>query len=291
MLQMRQTTGFIILSILLVTSCVKNNPDPVWIQIEKWELQANPALNLAEGELSQNLSEAWVYVDEKLIGVFELPVKIPVLTSGFKKIQLLPAVRNNGVSATKKVYPFCEPYIVEADLIQNETFVVNPVTRYSSITKFWIEDFEDVAFSLETDINVSNAFLVRTLDTEKVKYGSACGMLQMTTSDSLWLGYTNAQMVLPKGKEIYLEVDYMISVPVLTGVLAISSTEIKNNPNFQLNVSSNGEMIWKKIYIDLREIISYSTAAEYFEQYFRAILPAGQASGKIYIDNIKVVYL
>jgi hypothetical protein len=291
MLQMKQISAYLFLFALLLTGCVKNNPDPVWIQIEKWELEANPALNLAEGELSQNLSEAWVYVDEKLIGVFELPVKIPVLTSGFKKIQLLPAIRNNGISSTKKVYPFCEPYIIEADLIQNETFVVNPVTRYSSITKFWKEDFEDVAFSLETDVNVSNAFLVRTLDPDKVKYGSACGMVQMTSSDSLWLGYTNAQMVLPAGKEIYLEVDYMVSVPVLTGVLAISSTEIKNNPNIQLNVSSNGEMTWKKIYIDLREIISFSTTAEYFEQYFRAILPEGQSTGEIYIDNIKVVYL
>lgn len=288
---MKRYLLYLILTSSLLSSCIKNNPDPVWIQIEKWELEANPALNLAEGELTQNLSEAWVYVDEKLIGVFELPVKIPVLTSGFKKIQLLPAIRNNGIAATKKVYPFCEPYIIEADLIQNETFVVNPITRYSSITKFWKEDFEDVAFSLETDVNVSNAFLVRTLDSEKVKYGSACGMVQMSTSDSLWLGYTNAQMVLPKGKEVFLEIDYMISVPVLTGVLGISSSEIKNNPNIQLNAKADEPMVWKKIYIDLREIISFSSNAEYYEQYFRAILPEGQASGEIYIDNIKVVYL
>lgn len=288
---MKRYLLYLILTSSLLSSCIKNNPDPVWIQIEKWELEANPALNLAEGELTQNLSEAWVYVDEKLIGVFELPVKIPVLTSGFKKIQLLPAIRNNGIAATKKVYPFCEPYIIEADLVQNETFVVNPVTRYSSITKFWKEDFEDVAFSLETDVNVSNAFLVRTLDDTKVKYGSACGMVQMSTSDSLWLGYTNAQMVLPKGKEVFLEIDYMISVPVLTGVLGISSSDIKNNPNIQLNAKADEEMVWKKIYIDLREIISFSSNAEYYEQYFRAILPEGQATGEIFIDNIKVVYL
>src|SRR5690606_14081417 len=73
--------------VLFLTSCIKNNPDPSWIQIEKWELQANPLLNSSEGELSHNFSDVWLYIDDKLIEVFELPVKIPVLISGNKNVK------------------------------------------------------------------------------------------------------------------------------------------------------------------------------------------------------------
>jgi hypothetical protein len=279
-----------LLLVLFFTSCIKNNPDPSWIRIEKWELLANPLLNTSEGELTHNFSDVWLYIDDKLIGVFELPVKIPVLISGNKTVKAYPAIRNNGISNTKKLYPFCEPYIVEVELIQNETISISPVTRYSSITKFWIEDFEDVAFKMETDINVSNANLIRTLDPEFVKYGNGCGYVKLTVSDSLWLGYTNGQIQLPKGKEVYWEIDYRLNNPVLTGVLGISSSEVKNNPYIRLNPEKDGNPIWKKIYLDLREIVSFSSNAEYYEMYLRAEIFTGLTEAEICIDNIKLVY-
>ena len=88
---------------LLLSSCVKNNPEPVWLSLDKWTLEANPTQVDDAGQLTQNLSEVWVYVDNKIIGVFELPCKIPILVSGNVNIQLYPAVRNNGIAATKKI--------------------------------------------------------------------------------------------------------------------------------------------------------------------------------------------
>jgi hypothetical protein len=46
----------------------------------------------------------------------------------------------------------------------------------------------------------------------------------------------------------------------------------------------------KKIYIDLREMISNSPMATYFEQSFQALLDANDSEGTIIIDNIKVVH-
>jgi hypothetical protein len=279
-----------LLFVLFFTSCIKNNPDPSWIRIEKWELVANPLLNTGEGVLTHNFSDVWLYIDDQLIGVFELPVKIPVLVAGNKTVKAFPAIRNDGNSNTKKIYPFCEPYEIAVELIQNQTVIVSPVTRYSSITKFWIEDFEDVAFKMETDINVSTASLFRTLDPEHVKYGNGCGYVKLTTTDSLWLGYTNGQLQLPVGKEVYWEIDYKVENPVLTGVLGISSSEIKNNPFVMITPQKEGGAIWKKIYLDLREIVSFSSNAEYFEMYLRAELFKGLGSAEICIDNIKLVY-
>jgi hypothetical protein len=85
-----------ILPILILFGCVKNNPDPSWLEVTEWTLQSNTALSGAEGELTQNFSDAWVYIDDEVVGVFEVPFKIPILKSGPCNIKLYPTVRNNG---------------------------------------------------------------------------------------------------------------------------------------------------------------------------------------------------
>ena len=86
---------------LLLSACVKNNPDPAWLEVTEWTLEANPALNGEEGQLTHKITDAWVYVDEQLIGIFEVPFKIPILKEGLASIRLYPTIRVNGVAATK----------------------------------------------------------------------------------------------------------------------------------------------------------------------------------------------
>ncbi|MES2555610.1 MAG: hypothetical protein V4604_05635 [Bacteroidota bacterium] len=278
---------------LLLSSCVRNNPKPVWLTLDKWVLEANPTQVDDAGQLTQNLSEVWVYVDNKIIGVFELPCKIPVLASGENvKIQLYPAVRNNGIAATKKIYPFVEPVELTMKLVEGETYVMPMTTRYYSNVKFWIEDFESPSqVKLETD-DISTTDL--TLDDDPaiaLPGGGSYGQVHFTTSDSLWVAYTTENQILPQsGAEVYLEIDYRNSNSLLTGVLGISSSDIKQNPNIALNGQDPSTMVWKKIYIDLKEIVSNSTSAEYFKQYFRALIDEGDSQSDIYIDNIKVVH-
>ena len=77
---------------------------------------------------------------------------------------------------------------------------------------------------------------------------------------------------------------------LLTGVNAYGALAFRANPNIRLNAQKDSEKKWKKIYIDLKEIISYSTNYNLFEQYLEAELDSGQVSTDIYIDNIKLVY-
>jgi hypothetical protein len=46
--------------ILLLLGCVKNNPDPSWLEVTEWTLLSNTGLSGAEGELTHNFSVAWV---------------------------------------------------------------------------------------------------------------------------------------------------------------------------------------------------------------------------------------
>ena len=49
-------------------------------------------------------------------------------------------------------------------------------------------------------------------------------------------------------------------------------------------------MKWKKIYIDIKELIGYAPNGSNFLQSFIATLDEGKTASEIRIDNIKVVY-
>jgi hypothetical protein len=108
----------------ILSACVKKNPDPAWLQVNEWSISANPSLSLQEGELTENISDAWVYVDDELIGVFQVPFKIPILKEGNVTFKIFPAIKNNGISATKKIYPFLKEYVINGTLVKNQIFKI-----------------------------------------------------------------------------------------------------------------------------------------------------------------------
>ncbi len=281
------------LSILLLFGCVKNNPDPSWLEVTEWTLQSNTALSGAEGELTQNFSDAWVYIDDEVVGVFEVPFKIPILKSGPCNIKLYPTVRNNGIAATKKIYPFMEMYEVNTELIQNQTTTLNPTTKYNSMSQFSIEDFEDpLNLNILVDQNTSAIKSTPTSNIDLQSFnGNFYGLIQLNSTDSSWIASTQNQLAIAKGREAYLEVDYYNSNSITTGLIYVkpdNSTE--NNPNIRLQAQDQSSIRWKKIYIDLKELIGYSPNGSNFLQSFIAYLDEGKSEGEIRIDNIKVVY-
>jgi hypothetical protein len=277
--------------LLLIFSCVKNNPDPAWLEVSEWQLVANPTLGGTEGELTQNISDAWVYIDNEFIGVFEVPFKIPVLKDGTKTILIYPTVLNNGISATKKIYPFLEPFEVTADLVKNEITHLDLVTQYKSNLQFSILDFEDANLGFD-DSPSSTTNIIASNDPAIIQpfNGNSFGRVTLTQSNSNWISATNLDQDLPRGQEVYLEVDYHITEDLVTGVLAISPTDIVENPNVQFNEMDPSEVVWKKIYVDLKTIVSGSPNADYFEHSFEAYLDEGKTSAVINIDNVKVVH-
>lgn len=275
----------------IFSGCIKNNPNPAWLEVNEWTLQANPNSTMYTGELTSNFTDAWVFVDDQIIGVFEVPFKIPILKSGSVNIKIYPTIKNNGISATKKIYPFMEVYELNTELVQNQTLTINPTTRYYENTIFWIEDFEDAGIKIVDDLNTV-AHIESGNDPLILKYGNNYGHVTLTSPESFWVAKTNGQLVLPKnGKEVYLEIDYYNTNSVTTGLMAATPSGNLGNSNVRLNKQDISSIQWKKIYIDLKEVVTYSQSASYFEVTFEAVFDAISSVGDIYIDNIKVVHL
>jgi len=274
----------------LFSACVKNNPDPAWLQVNEWTISANPSLSLQEGELTENISDAWVYINDELIGVFQVPFKIPILKEGNVTFKIYPAIKNNGISATKKIYPFLKEYVINGTLVKNQVFTINPTTQYKDNLNFWIEDFEDASFQITDDPNTSAA----NIDTNNIDLqwfnGNAFGKVVLNSTDSTWIAYTSEQLNLPKGEECYLEIDYKVTNNVTTGLIYVTSESTTNNVHIRLNAQKPDVAVWKKIYIDLRELIGNSPSGSVFSQSFIASLDEGNTEGIILIDNIKVIH-
>lgn len=282
---------FFLFSLLFLTSCVKNNGAPTWLEVSEWTLIENSNANYDAGILTHDFTDAWVFVDNEIIGVFEVPFKIPILKQGNVNVKVYPTVKNNGISATKKIYPFVEAYEFDTIFTSGSTVSIDPTTMYKERSKFWIEDFEDAAIKLDDDVNFNTSIVVGN-DTEHLEYGNFYGHVHLTQSDSIWVAYSNGQLVLPKlGREVYLEVDYKNTNSVITGLLAVTPSGTNSNVNVQMNAQSSVNMEWKKIYIDLKEVVSFYSDATYYVVSFQALLEAGLVESDIYLDNIKVVFI
>ena len=274
---------------ILVSSCVKNNPDPSWLEVNEWQLNSNIALSGSEGELTESITNAQVYIDDELIGIFEVPFRIPILKTGTVNVKVYPVVINNGISATKKLYPFLYKYEIDAELVQNEDLVINPVTSYKSFTNFWVEDFEDINNSIEDDAT-SLATLQLSNENLTSFNGNFYGKVVLNEVDTTWVANTTDQLEIPKNDECYLEIDYYVTNDLYTGLLFVSPSGNENNVNVRLNGQEPENVVWKKIYIELKELISASPNNTQFLQTFTAFLDEGETEGVICIDNIKVLW-
>lgn len=186
-----------------------------------------------------------------------------------------------------------EVFEVNSELIENQTLTLNPTTKYKSITQFWIEDFEDpLNVKIDVDQNTSAILTTPTSNQNLQPFnGNFYGKINLNSVDSSWIATTRDQLAIQKGREAYLEIDYYNTNSLLTGVLYVNTdNSTTNNPHITLTPQDISSIRWKKIYIDLKELIGYSPNGSNILQSLIATLDEGKTEGEIRIDNIKVVY-
>ncbi|MFM6935706.1 MAG: hypothetical protein ACKOXP_09695 [Flavobacteriales bacterium] len=276
--------------VTILTACIKNNPNPSWIQVNSFQLVSNPNLSGAEGQLTSDFRDVWLYVDDQLIGCFQTPFKIPLLKEGNANIKVYPAIRNNGISGNKMIYPFMNRYEVSGKLVKDQTLTINPVTSYMDNLNFWIEDFEDASVKIQDDPNTSVASLFTTSENVMPFNGFNYGKVILNAADSVWVANTTDQLSIAKNRACFLEIDYYNTNTFIQGFLAVGSNGNVYQDNAGFNAQSVSTVKWKKMYIELTELIGNSINGANFIQTFKSKLDSNQVETMICIDNIKIVY-
>jgi len=274
-----------------ITSCNKfegNQTIPSYIQIDSISFVHNSIY--PEGSLSAKISNVKVYVDNQLIGNFELPATIPVLQEGLCKIQINPGVILNGMISTRATYPFYEPIIIEdVNLVPgNEpTVLSNLTTEYRSSTKIiWEEDFEDLYFSIDTNSFSDVNWTLTETDSYETFYGAHSGKVALTTDLNDFVAITNTYYNLPQTSEpVFLEINYFGTNSFVTGV-NVHGNGYNNEDVLVVNPKST----WNKLYIYLSPVVSYYPSADDYGIYFYTALNPGLSEGYFIIDNVRLIY-
>src|SRR3954469_7333951 len=79
-------------------------PTPTYVHIDSFNMQGN--VNVT-GTNSHKITNVWVYYNNHSMGVFNLPVTVPIITEGTNGVlRLQPGIDANGFSTIEIPYPF-----------------------------------------------------------------------------------------------------------------------------------------------------------------------------------------
>lgn len=284
-----------ILSTLLalnLASCHKFEGDqtiPAYVRIDTVLFTAD---YVTQGSSTHKITDAWVYVDDQLIGVYELPSTFPVLASGKHKLEIRAGIKLNGIGATRAPYPFYLPYTLsDFNFVPDSIQLVKPFTTYyDNLTFAWMEDFEGSGLSLESTSQGDTAIFktnpANHPDAWLSPYSSYSGIVHLDQAHNTFQSASFLEYELPKlGKSVLLELDYKCEREFVVGLIAKLPANYVYLPLIVVNKSEK----WNKIYINLGPNVSEYTTAQSFKVYFEAGLGEGD-NAKIFFDNIKLIY-
>jgi hypothetical protein len=267
---------------------------PSYIRVDTFKLVNNSQLEL--GFLSHSITDVWVYVDDQIIGAFELPaLRIPVLLEGKHKLTLVPGIKYNGISGTRGPYYFLEPDIDTGFVFYIDSIIkVNPVVKYYNSTyAAWLEDFDDASNSLQPSPDSDTSLQFLTYEpADTIMFGNASGIGYVDAKHPiLEVASYNEEVPgikLPKtSPPIFLEMQYNTDIPIVVGLFIIETgVQITRHPILVINPSGG---VWKKIYVNMTPTVSDNYNADYFNVFIRAEKPAGLDLGTIKIDNLKLL--
>ena len=259
--------------LLIISACQKEegNTIPTYLKID--------TITLDENNATTNITDAWVYINDQLQGVYELPAKFPVLENDYQTLRIKAGIKSNGIASSRIAYPFYASFIDTVMFIPNKTITVNPTVSYLDGLDPWLEDFEQ-GLSLDTD---SLSFSIYTVNGIDNKYG------KITLQDSMLLSEitTFPLLDLPQaGAPVFLELDYKCNTEFLVGVYINFPQSVLQKDLLWINPKDD----WNKIYINLTSAISEGVGAESFKVFIGMKRDFSLGKNEVYFDNLKVVY-
>lgn len=254
---------------------------PTYLNIKPFTLNIkDPA---CQGASTENITDVWVFSNDQIIGGFELPATVPIMQNGAADISLRPGIKNSGAAELRIDYPFYSPHQFQTNLNPGEIIEVEPETYYYENLNFYaLEDFEQLSIILDkvesgsVDVNITD-------DPDLVRSGDRSGRITMNADESFTARISN-WVELPKGKSLYLEIDYHLEAPLEIQLIANTTDGERYLPVIVLYATED----WQKTYIDLGAIVDAQLSTSEFSILFYS-LNTDSSPVNLYIDNLKLI--
>ena len=276
-----------LLALMVFQACNMVNPTesiPTYIKIDSVQLISTDPL--IHGSVSHKITDVWVYYNRQLLGAFQLPAKVPVLSTVRGELQIVAGIWENGLSGMRAKYPFYS--------LDTFSFNPSPAGIIDHIPTFNYRTADSLStVYLNYDFEQGNSFgplygdttFIKTNTPEDVFEGNWSDKLELSDTTKFGQSATVIDYTLPNDKMCYLELNYKNDVPFELKAEVNQSSNVFNVKLIGVNTSDK----WGKIYVNFGTIAaSYPNAT--FKFVIEATLPAGRTYGKVLIDNFKIIH-
>lgn len=269
---------------MLAPSCKKHEPAPGAFFLVADTVKVNAAEK--QGSNSHKITDLWLYVNGQFQGAYPVGKKMPIVSHDKPvSINLFAGIQNNGISTTRVFWNFYELLQIDTSIASGET-VTMPITfRYNSSATFtWTENFDsDLGYGIrKSDVSDTSFRLASAEDSfenNSIEIGLS-GNDQLAQIESSGPGF-----VLPYGKsDVYLELNYKCNHEFLVGL-------ISDDQRLRPTIFISPQQQWNKIYIQLAQAVNSPQTSSRYKVFFRMVRGGSQGDLRMFLDNIKLVYL
>ncbi|MEO8067302.1 MAG: hypothetical protein ABI599_06385 [Flavobacteriales bacterium] len=278
------------LFLLCLAACKKGDKVPAYIDLSAFSVATDP---LSEGSDRSNIPQAWSYVNDDPLGVWEALARVPVLRSGTVQMKFIAGVERNGVSTDLVQYPFYRTWIGNVELTPGTHTPVHPIFQYQPDLNFWIADFEDPAIPFTFDV-ASDTVMIQwdsSLHPDDVEPGEGDAAAFFLDTDHPRMKAICFETADLEGTgTTWLEMDYRSDHRMVVGLYYRLNGVVVDEPFLFIapTALSGGGMPWKKIHIDLSPFTNNLLASDR-KFYIAGELGAGETNANFWIDNVKLV--
>tara|TARA_Y100000385_G_C12919061_1_gene561725 strand:- start:24 stop:905 length:882 start_codon:yes stop_codon:yes gene_type:complete len=269
-------------------------PAPSFIRVNFFDFNISTS---DQGSDSEKITDVWVYLDNNLEGVYELPATIPLHYDGIHELKLYPGIKRNGIAADRKKYPFYTPFTLITELYPDSIIELKPETFYEENLFIRVENFED-ADHFFNSTSTSQVDLITIENQENETFEGNSGAINMDSNHYFFEVRTDELdfNAFPKNLNIpaYIEMDYANNHPFEIGILHKDGSI----PTYQkqalitlVPTFENGENFkWNKTYLYISDATNFYTSATEFDLYISVLNNNELEDIKIRLDNFKVIY-
>lgn len=271
------------LCLAVLAACKKEGAVPAYLELDQ------PVVVAANGQpVSSKITDAWVYVNDQPVGVWEPGKQIPVIAKGASRVKVIAGVRKNGITDSRIQYPFYETWQQQVDLVQGQTTVVHPQVRYYDNLTYWLADF-DTGVRFDT-LECTATMAIVPSDSTLTGQGHGNGHISLDIDHPMYYGVSSGDPFTNTGSTAFLELDYRSNTRLLVGVrYSLAWAQQKEDIVYALPTDQgDGSMRWNKLYVDLAG--PWNVPGAMNKRFFiKAELENGALTGSVDVDNIKLV--
>lgn len=257
-----------------------------------------------QGTSNQKINTVWILANNNLDGVYELPCTVPVLLhEGTNQLSLYEGISLNGVAATRAIYTPLNKINFNLNYTPSgkdhaDTIVITPEHRTTTYSPFVsvnvLEDFDGTGYSFQKTSSSDTSFQ-KVSDPGQVfinpedpsENNGKAGVLYTTSKyDFAEVASVNEYPLPQDGSNIFLELNYKCNEPFAVGVIGESPAGTEQRITAYVNPKDN----WNKIYINLVTEVTAMANANNFKVFFGVQHSSDVDTGKVYLDNIKLIY-